>query len=247
MPLGFYTEEKVLEPDEAYVLSNSRRRGTMRALEAPGSVASVLNSILGRDDRSYSERRLVDVAEQVAAWENDKDLRSVTSDEKTRAYTAIYQDHAPVLEERGILEFDREDENTLVPGEEVGDYRKFLEERPSPESDFPGIERYLEDGVERLSADDGYRLLSSGRRQNVLRYIDENNVPVEISGLVDEITDVEETRQDTAIGGRKRTYIGLHQQDLPALDSYGVVDYSPDDGTVEDDIYFDLLASYVPR
>jgi hypothetical protein len=48
-----------------------------------------------------------DVAEQVAAWENDTTLQALTSDERQRVYIALYQSHLPKLESEGIIEYEK--------------------------------------------------------------------------------------------------------------------------------------------
>ena len=49
---------------------------------------------------------LSDLAEQVAAWELDKDVEALTSAERKRVYTALQQSHLPTLERADVIEFE---------------------------------------------------------------------------------------------------------------------------------------------
>ncbi|ESP86889.1 DUF7344 domain-containing protein [Candidatus Halobonum tyrrellensis] len=51
--------------------------------------------------------RLRDVAEQIAAWENDKELKTITSSERKRAYVGLYQCHLPKMDDADVVSFDQ--------------------------------------------------------------------------------------------------------------------------------------------
>ncbi|MFH5802266.1 hypothetical protein [Haladaptatus sp. CMAA 1911] len=48
-----------------------------------------------------------DLAEQVAAWENETNVQALTSDERQRVYIPLYQSHLPKLDEEGIIEYNQ--------------------------------------------------------------------------------------------------------------------------------------------
>lgn len=48
-----------------------------------------------------------DVAEQVAAWENDTTVQQLHSDERQRVYIALYQTHLPKLDDEGVIEYNQ--------------------------------------------------------------------------------------------------------------------------------------------
>jgi hypothetical protein len=48
-----------------------------------------------------------DLAEQVAAWENDTTVQALASNERQRVYIALYQSHLPKLDEEGIIEYNK--------------------------------------------------------------------------------------------------------------------------------------------
>ncbi len=76
--------------DELFqLLSNRRRRFALhacRTVETPISLS--------------------DLAEQVAAWEYEKDIADVTPEERRRVYTSLQQTHLPSLVEAGVLDVE---------------------------------------------------------------------------------------------------------------------------------------------
>lgn len=50
---------------------------------------------------------LGELAEQVAAWENDTTVDSITAEQRKSVYSALYQTHLPKLEEAGVITYDR--------------------------------------------------------------------------------------------------------------------------------------------
>lgn len=51
---------------------------------------------------------LTTLAEQVAAWENETDVDSITEQERKRVYVSLYQTHIPRLDEAGVIEYDKD-------------------------------------------------------------------------------------------------------------------------------------------
>lgn len=80
-----------LKEDQIYhLLQNERRRNILRYLHnLDGQVA------------------MRDLAEQVAAWENDTTVQALSSSERQRIYIPLYQSHLPKLDEEGIIEYDQ--------------------------------------------------------------------------------------------------------------------------------------------
>jgi hypothetical protein len=80
-----------LGEDQIYhLLQNERRRNVLRYLhDAEGTVS------------------MRDIAEQVAAWENDSTVQAITSDERQRVYIPLYQSHLPKLDEEDVIEYDQ--------------------------------------------------------------------------------------------------------------------------------------------
>lgn len=72
------------------ILKNSRRRQVLE--------------LLADADRQVT---LSEVAEQIAAWENDKEIRQITSSERKRVYVGLYQCHLPKMDSMGIISFNK--------------------------------------------------------------------------------------------------------------------------------------------
>jgi len=61
---------------------------------------------------------LSDLSEQIVAWENDKELRRISSSERKRVYVALYECHLPKMDDMGVIEFEKA-RGTIEPGEHV--------------------------------------------------------------------------------------------------------------------------------
>ncbi|WP_394740972.1 DUF7344 domain-containing protein [Natronococcus roseus] len=85
------SDEEELPVDEIFhILQNERRRMVLEYLqETDGSV------------------RMRDVAEQVAAWENETTVQELTSDQRQRVYIPLYQSHLPKLDKAGIIDYQQ--------------------------------------------------------------------------------------------------------------------------------------------
>ncbi|MFC3958320.1 DUF7344 domain-containing protein [Halovivax cerinus] len=51
---------------------------------------------------------LSELAEQIAAWENDTTVDQLNSDQRKRVYVALYQTHLPKMDDAGIIEYDQD-------------------------------------------------------------------------------------------------------------------------------------------
>jgi len=109
------------------ILSNHRRRHAWRCCR-----------------NADTPLELGDVAEQVAAWENDKPVDAVTSTERKRVYTSLQQTHLPRMDDVGIIEFDG---STVELSDAAEEYDVFLD--IVPKDDLSWGEYYL--GLSGLS------------------------------------------------------------------------------------------------
>jgi len=83
--------EQEISPDDVFhLLQSQRRRAAIRYLS---------------DTDGPVEMR--DLAEQVAAWENDTTVQALTSEERQRAYIPLYQSHLPKLDEEGVINYNK--------------------------------------------------------------------------------------------------------------------------------------------
>jgi hypothetical protein len=95
------------------ILKNQRRRYVLKYLrEASGTV------------------QLNELADQVAAWENDKAPGLVSSNERKRVYVGLYQCHLTKMDDSGVIDFDQ--------------YRGTIEARPA----IDRLYEYLDFGQE---------------------------------------------------------------------------------------------------
>ena len=67
-----------------------------------------------------------DLAEQVAAWENDTTVQALASDERQRVYIALYQSHLPKLDSEGIIEYNKS-RGIVERGELADEFDPYLE------------------------------------------------------------------------------------------------------------------------
>ncbi len=80
------------EKNELYdLLSSHRRRYVLHACK--------------QHDEPLS---LSDLAEQIAAWEQDKTIEEITSSERKRVYTSLQQTHLDRMAEAGMIEYERD-------------------------------------------------------------------------------------------------------------------------------------------
>jgi len=100
-----------LSDDELFeVLANRRRRYAVHALKQEAEGAAELG----------------DVAEQVAAWEYDVDVEQVSYEERKRVYTALQQSHLPMMDDAGIVEFDK-NRGVVEPTATLEDIEVYME------------------------------------------------------------------------------------------------------------------------
>ncbi|MBZ6495728.1 DUF7344 domain-containing protein [Natrinema longum] len=85
-------EDERLSKDVIFELLKNRRR------------REVLAYLLEADDTVT----LGELAEQIAAWENDLEVNALSSDQRKRVYVALYQTHLPKMDDAGIVEYDQD-------------------------------------------------------------------------------------------------------------------------------------------
>lgn len=90
--LGSEDPPAELSKDELFhLLQNQRRRRVLLYLQD-----------------TTGEVSMRDIAEQVAAWENDTTVKALGSNERQRVYIALYQSHLPKLDDAGVLTYDQQ-------------------------------------------------------------------------------------------------------------------------------------------
>lgn len=108
--------------DELFdILSSHRRRYAIHAIK-----------------QNEGEAELSDLAEQVAAWENEKPLTKLTADERHCVYTSLQQTHLPAMDRAGVIEFER---GTAVMTDQAAALDVYID--VVPEDSIPWGEYYL--------------------------------------------------------------------------------------------------------
>ncbi len=105
------------------ILSNTRRRMVLYYLRKLGGSASVQ-----------------ELAEQIAALENDVDVEELQSQQRKRVYVSLYQTHIPKLEETGIIEYD-DTQGMIYLTDRATEIDTYL--TPTSESTYPWQLHYL--------------------------------------------------------------------------------------------------------
>ncbi|MFA9503482.1 hypothetical protein ACERIM_11985 [Natrinema sp. H-ect1] len=110
--------------DVHHLLQTKRRRDVLRYLrDAEGPV------------------RLRELAEQVAAWEQETTVEELRSDERQRVYISLYQSHLPKLDNHGIIEYDK-DRGRVDSTLRTGQLEPYLEGPTETDSSDPWPRRY---------------------------------------------------------------------------------------------------------
>ena len=89
-PDGPSTTETLSRDDAFETLSNRRRRFVLHYLQDVESAAT-----------------LSDLAEQVAAWENETAVEAISAAERKRVYTSLQQFHLPKMDDMSVVAFDQ--------------------------------------------------------------------------------------------------------------------------------------------
>lgn len=113
-----------MSPDLVFeILSNTRRR--------------MLLYYLRQHDGSATVREL---AEQIAALENDVAVEDLGRQQRKRVYVSLYQTHVPKLEEAGIIEYD-DAEGEVRLTNRAGEFDSYLSS--TEEAEYPWRIHYL--------------------------------------------------------------------------------------------------------
>jgi len=102
--------------DEIFeTLKNSRRRETLRFLRENGG-----------------ETTLSDVAEHIAALENNTTVRAISSAQRKRVYVGLYQCHLPKMDDTDVIDFEQ-NRGTIEIGPNAEQLYPYLEEPETEE------------------------------------------------------------------------------------------------------------------
>lgn len=91
------------------ILKNQRRRYVLKYL-----------------NESDEQVSLSELAEQVAAWENDKEVVQISSSERKRVYVGLYQCHLPKMDGMGAVSFNKP-RGIVDRGEHIDELNRYLD------------------------------------------------------------------------------------------------------------------------
>lgn len=124
------TDETELTKDEVFeLLKNSRRRTIIDYLESNGGSAT-----------------LSDLAEFIAAEENDIDIGELSSDQRKRVYIGLYQCHLPKMDNHGVVEYDK-NRGTVELQDRVTELLPYMESEEEDDAETPHLELGIAIGV----------------------------------------------------------------------------------------------------
>jgi len=95
------SSEEQLSKDTIFdILSNPRRRYVLYYLKQESEAIE-----------------LTELAEHVAAWENETDVESLENQERKRVYVSLYQTHIPKLADVGLVDYDEDTGTVSLTGD----------------------------------------------------------------------------------------------------------------------------------
>jgi hypothetical protein len=114
------TETDDLALDRIFgVLKNQRRRQVLEYLGTTDGQAS-----------------LSDLSEQIAAWENDKAPRMISSSERKRVYVGLYQSHLPKMDDAGAISYNKQ-RGLVEEGPAFAEFEAYLPSETAPRKTLP--------------------------------------------------------------------------------------------------------------
>lgn len=116
-------DSEPLVPDEIFeILSNHRRRMVLYYLRQHGNSAAVK-----------------ELAEEIAAMENEVAVEDVTSEQRKRVYVSLYQTHLPMMADLNVIDYDKE-----AGAVRLADHTQNIDKHLSsePESTYPWTAHY---------------------------------------------------------------------------------------------------------
>lgn len=102
-------DDSGLELDDAFhILKNQRRRHVLAYIQREGTPVT-----------------LSELAEYVAATEEDTTVEALSSQQRKRVYVGLYQSHLPMMDDRNVIVYDK-DRGTVEAGPNLQYLRPYL-------------------------------------------------------------------------------------------------------------------------
>lgn len=87
--------------------------------------------------RDHGETALGDLAEAIAAEENDTTVEELSADERKRVYIGLYQTHLPKMDGAGVVEYDQ-NRGVVSAGPAIDQMLRYLEPTTADDADDTG-------------------------------------------------------------------------------------------------------------
>lgn len=84
--------------------------------------------------RDHGETALGDLAEAIAAEENDTTVTDLSADERKRVYIGLYQTHLPKMDGAGVVEYDQ-NRGVVSAGPAIDQALRYLEPTAADDAD----------------------------------------------------------------------------------------------------------------
>lgn len=99
-----------------------------------------------------------------------------------------------------------------------------------------------------VDLDQVFDILQNERRRYVLRYLNDNDDPLSLSDLAEQLAawECDKDVRDISAQERKRVYVGLYQCHLPKMASASAISYNKPRGMIEKGEKLDLYNYYLP-
>ncbi len=190
-----------------------------------------------------------ELAEEIAALENDKGINELNSKERKRVYINLYQHQLEKLYEIAVVELDRGEvsrgQNFEILSGLVGNS---FEERNND----------IKYNQQSISTDDLFSVLSNSRRRDVIRYFSNTNngndlwsekssEEIKLSELATKIASIETGKDEDEITGRdkKSVYVCLYSDHLEILDEEDIIEYDEENNVIRPGENLDLASQFV--
>ncbi|WP_324760569.1 DUF7344 domain-containing protein [Haloarcula sp. GH36] len=117
-------DSETLTPDDIFeILSNHRRRMVLYYLRKDGGSVEVR-----------------ELAEEIAAMENDTSVTELTSQQRKRVYVSLYQTHLPKMDQMNAIEYDK-DAGTVQLTDQTTNIDRYL--NTSEQTTYPWTFHYV--------------------------------------------------------------------------------------------------------
>lgn len=184
--------------------------------------------LLGKSD---GEMHVEELSSKIAEMQQGPEVETRQTSKGAQIYAELYETHLPKLEQAGFIKFDKS-RGVIRVQEKFTDFRPYLQQ-----------DQNLKEVGNRAIL---YDLLKNRRRRYVIQILLEEDRPVQLSELAEQVASLENgiPIEELPAKERKRVYTALYQSHLRKMDDAGVLNFDPKSGIVEIDEDIDELRPF---